>query len=150
MVWKEEVGEECPCLLRFLTLSSGCWRSPVAWRSALMSTRLTPWPPSERITLASPMSGCALAGTRPVSVASSPLVNHVDVPSMPPANLSVPEKNQWSREVTQPVGARSRSEPDSIQKLSASHCTSLPFYAHAVFIASFTLRLVITCHGFKF
>ena len=24
---------------------------------------------------------------------------------MPPANLSVPEKNQWSREVTQPVSA---------------------------------------------
>lgn len=53
--------------LRFLTLSSGCWKSLGAWRSALMFTRLTLWPRSERITLANPMPGCALVGMRPAS-----------------------------------------------------------------------------------
>lgn len=57
---------EGPCFLRFLTVSSGCWRSLGAWRSALTSTRLMPWPHSERITLAGPTPGCALVGTRPV------------------------------------------------------------------------------------
>ncbi|XP_059938386.1 tRNA-splicing endonuclease subunit Sen54 isoform X2 [Mesoplodon densirostris] len=57
---------------RFLTLSSGWWRSLGAWRSALMFTRLTPWPPSERITLASPMSGCALVDLMSQSQTSAP------------------------------------------------------------------------------
>ncbi|XP_033703321.1 tRNA-splicing endonuclease subunit Sen54 isoform X2 [Tursiops truncatus] len=57
---------------RFLTLSSGWWRSLGAWRSALMFTRPMLWPPSERITLASPMSGCALVDLMSQSQTSAP------------------------------------------------------------------------------
>lgn len=106
VVWKEKVRENCPCLLRFLIMSSGCWRSLGAWRSALMSTRLTPWPPFRKNNPGKPYVRLCISGYETSDAAASPLVNHVDVPSMPrPANLSVPEKNQWSREVTPPVSA---------------------------------------------
>lgn len=55
--------------LRFLTLSSGCWRSLGTWKSALMFTRPMQWPHSERITLGSHMPGCALVGMRPARAA---------------------------------------------------------------------------------
>nr|XP_008009950.1 tRNA-splicing endonuclease subunit Sen54 isoform X5 [Chlorocebus sabaeus] len=51
--------------------SPGCWRSLGAWKSALMFTRLTLWPHSERITLANPMPGCVLVDLMSLSQTSA-------------------------------------------------------------------------------
>ncbi|XP_072861139.1 tRNA-splicing endonuclease subunit Sen54 isoform X3 [Chlorocebus sabaeus] len=48
-----------------------CWRSLGAWKSALMFTRLTLWPHSERITLANPMPGCVLVDLMSLSQTSA-------------------------------------------------------------------------------
>ncbi|XP_017391235.1 tRNA-splicing endonuclease subunit Sen54 isoform X2 [Cebus imitator] len=51
--------------------SPGCRRSLGAWKSALMFTRPTLWPHSERITLANPMPGCALVDLMSLSQTSA-------------------------------------------------------------------------------
>lgn len=110
MAWKEKVEQESS--LRFPTLSSGCWRSLGARKSALMFTRPTLWPRSKRRTLASPMPGCALVGTTsehcPQAAASC--VNQVDCLTTPDRCQSLrgsrgPERLCDPQEATQPVSA---------------------------------------------